>query len=69
VLVSRQDAVNAGAENDIAAAPSPVKVRQHQADGSAQEWMEQPSPRRTKQLTSSWLKFGTVRPTTNVGND
>lgn len=41
-----------GAENviGIAAAPSPVKVRQHQADGSAQEWMEQQAPD-TKQLT------------------
>lgn len=28
----------------IAASPSPLKVRQHQADGSCQEWMEQPNP-------------------------
>ncbi|MBD1862157.1 MULTISPECIES: DUF697 domain-containing protein [Trichocoleus] len=28
----------------IAAVPSPLKVRQHQADGSVQEWMEQPQP-------------------------
>lgn len=28
----------------IAASPNPVKVRQHQADGSVREWMEQPSP-------------------------
>jgi GTPase SAR1 family protein len=34
----------------IAASPSPVKVRQHQADGSVQEWMEQPAPD-TNQLT------------------
>jgi len=26
----------------IAAFPSPVKVRQHQADGSVQEWNSQP---------------------------
>ena len=34
----------------IAASPSPVKVRQHQADSSVQEWMEQPAPD-TNQLT------------------
>lgn len=34
----------------IAAAPSPIKVRQHQADGTVQEWMEQPAPEVT-QLT------------------
>lgn len=28
----------------IAAAPVPIKVRQHQADKSVQEWMEQPRP-------------------------
>ena len=28
----------------IAAAPGAVKVRQHQPDGSVQEWMEQPTP-------------------------
>ena len=28
----------------IAAAPNLVKVRQHQADGSVQEWLEQPQP-------------------------
>lgn len=28
----------------IAASPSAIKVRQHQADGSVQEWMEQPAP-------------------------
>lgn len=35
-----------GAENvvGIATSPSPVKVRQHQADGSVQEWMEHPDP-------------------------
>ncbi|WP_449314288.1 YcjF family protein [Richelia sinica] len=27
-----------------AASPVPVKVRKHQADGSVQEWMEQPAP-------------------------
>jgi len=32
------------------AAFQPTKVRQHQADGSVQEWMEQPAPD-TKQLT------------------
>ncbi len=38
----------------IAALSSPVKVRQHQADGSIREWMEQPTPEITqldKQLT------------------
>ena len=38
----------------IAASPSPVKVRQHQLDGSIREWMEQPTPEITqlsKQLT------------------
>lgn len=34
----------------IAASPSPLKVRQHQANGSVQEWMEQPEPD-TNQLT------------------
>lgn len=34
----------------IAACPSPIKVRQHQADGSVKEWMEQPAAD-TKQLT------------------
>ncbi len=34
----------------ITAFPSPVKVRQHQPDGSVQEWMEQPAPEIT-QLT------------------
>ena len=34
----------------IAASPNPVKVRQHQPDGSVQEWMEQPAPEIT-QLT------------------
>jgi hypothetical protein len=28
----------------IAAAPSPIKVRQHQADGSLKEWLESPQP-------------------------
>jgi len=28
----------------IAAAPNPMKVRQHQADGLVREWMEQPAP-------------------------
>lgn len=28
----------------LAAAPSPIKVRQHQPDGSVQEWLEQPAP-------------------------
>jgi GTPase SAR1 family protein len=28
----------------ISAAPAPVKVRQHQQDGSVREWMEQPAP-------------------------
>ena len=54
VLVSLRQRMQSmlGAENviGIAAAPSPVKVRQHQADGSAQEWMEQQAPD-TKQLT------------------
>ncbi len=34
----------------IAASPHPVKVRQHQSDGSVREWMDQPVPN-TKQLT------------------
>lgn len=34
----------------ITASPTPVKVRQHQADGSVQEWMEQPA-REITQLT------------------
>ena len=34
----------------IAASPKPVKVRQHQSDGSVREWTEQPVPD-TKQLT------------------
>ncbi len=34
----------------IAASPNPVKVRQHQPDGSVREWTEQPIPD-TKQLT------------------
>lgn len=28
----------------VAAQPGPIKVRRHQADGSFQEWMEQPQP-------------------------
>lgn len=41
-----------GAEDVVAIAASPVqvKVRQHQADGSVQEWIEQKAPD-TKQLT------------------
>ena len=38
----------------IAASPTPVKVRQHQADGTVQEWMEQPAieiTQLTQQLT------------------
>ncbi len=38
---------NTLAEKDaiaLAAAPSPIKVRQHQPDGSVQEWLEQPAP-------------------------
>ena len=34
----------------IAACPNPVKVRQHQTDGSVKEWMGQPAPN-TEQLT------------------
>lgn len=34
----------------IAASPSPIKVRQHQADGSVREWLEQLAPE-TKHLT------------------
>lgn len=38
------------AENVVAitASPSPVKVRQHQANGTVQEWMEQPAPEITE---------------------
>jgi GTPase SAR1 family protein len=54
VLLSLRQRMQAmlGAEDvvGIAASPSPVKVRQHQADDSVQEWMEQPAPD-TKQLT------------------
>ncbi|MBW4638727.1 MAG: DUF697 domain-containing protein [Gloeocapsa sp. UFS-A4-WI-NPMV-4B04] len=38
----------------ITASPTPVKVRQHQADGTVQEWMEQPAieiTQLTQQLT------------------
>lgn len=28
----------------ISSAPSPIKVRQHQSDGSVEEWLEQPAP-------------------------
>ncbi|MBD2725647.1 DUF697 domain-containing protein [Nostoc sp. FACHB-892] len=33
-----------------AASPTPIKVRKHEADGSVQEWMEQPAPN-IQQLT------------------
>ncbi len=33
-----------------AASPIPIKVRKHEADGSVQEWMEQPAPN-IQQLT------------------
>ena len=45
----------------IAASPSPVKVRQHQLDGSIREWMEQPTPEITqldKQLTQILTEEG-----------
>ena len=45
----------------IAACPNPVKVRQHQADGSVKEWMEQPAPdtkQLTQQLTQILLQSG-----------
>jgi len=51
----------------IAAFPAPVKVRQHQADGSVQEWMEQPETKTADPAVSS--NYGPVRPTTRVGND
>ena len=53
VLVSLQQRIQKMLGVDvvsIAACPSLVKVRQHQADGSVQEWMEQPAPE-TQQLT------------------
>ncbi|WP_341526222.1 DUF697 domain-containing protein [Nostoc sp. UHCC 0302] len=45
-------------ENVIAtaASPIPIKVRKHEADGSVQEWMEQPAPdiqQLTQQLTET----------------
>lgn len=45
----------------IAASPNPVKVRQHQADGSVQEWMEKPEPEITQlqgQLTQILTEEG-----------
>lgn len=39
-----QEMVGAGDVVAIAASPSAIKVRQHQADDSVQEWMEQPAP-------------------------
>ncbi|HEY9861285.1 MAG TPA: DUF697 domain-containing protein, partial [Candidatus Obscuribacterales bacterium] len=39
-----QDYLSSADVMAIAAAPNPLKVRQHQADGSVQEWMEQPQP-------------------------
>nr|WP_290228301.1 DUF697 domain-containing protein [Trichocoleus desertorum] len=39
-----QDYLNSADVMAIAAVPNPLKVRQHQADGSVQEWMEQPQP-------------------------
>jgi len=55
-------------EEVVGIAAFPVKVRQHQADGSVQEWMEQPAPD-TKQPTQQLAHYGPVRPTTRVGND
>ncbi|MEP0871765.1 DUF697 domain-containing protein [Trichocoleus desertorum AS-A10] len=42
--IRTQEYLNSADVVAIAAVPSPLKVRQHQADGSVQEWMEQPQP-------------------------
>lgn len=42
--IRTQDCLDSADVVAIAAVPNPVKVRQYQADGSVQEWMEQPQP-------------------------